>query len=464
MTDAVEHYEAIIIGAGQGGGPFAGAYAKSGRRTLLVERTHVGGTCVNEGCTPTKTMIASGRVAYLARRAADFGIRIGDVHVDMHTVRARKRNIVESFRGGSERALASAGVDVRTGHARFTGPRHIEVTAADDTRTTATADIVVINTGLRPQAPVIPGLSDVTALDSTTIMELDEVPEYLIVVGGGYIGVEFAQLLRRLGSRVTIVHRGAQLLAREDPDVAAAVADILRADGITVLLGATTTRAARATGSGVILSVRQANAADAVEVAGSHLLLATGRRPNTDDLGADAGGIVLDAHGFVSVNARLETSAPGVFAIGDVNGGPAFTHIAYDDYRILRANLLDGGNRSTEGRVLPYTVFMDPQLGRIGMTETEAREAGREVRVATMPMSRVARAIEMDEPRGLMKAVVDARTHRILGAAVLGIDGGETASLLQVAMMGDLPYTALRDGVFSHPTLAESLNNLFAAL
>lgn len=462
MTTNTGDYHAIIVGSGQGGGPLAGAFAKAGRRTLLVERSHIGGTCINEGCSPTKTMIASGRVAYLARRAGDYGVRTGEVSIDLARVRERKRAIVNSFRSGSERALAKAGVEVRMGTGRFTGPRTIEITAADGTRTAATAEIVVINTGLRSVAPSIPGLEHVPALDSTSVMELDVVPEHLLILGGGYIGLEFAQLFRRFGSRVTVVHRGAQLLPREDADIATAIASVLRDDGIDVWTNANTTHVSRTADGRVVLLVHSTDGD--VEVSGSHLLVATGRRPNTDHLGADAAGIALDDQGFVKVDSRLETNVRGVYAIGDVKGGPAFTHISYDDFRILRANLIEGRNATTDGRVVPYTVFTDPQLGRVGMTEAEARRAGLDVRVATLPMSSVARALEMDESRGMMKAVVDASTNRILGAAVFGIEGGELATQLQIAMMGGLPYTALRDGVFSHPTLAESLNNLFSDL
>lgn len=446
--------DAIVIGAGQGGGPLAGAFAKAGRRTLLVERTHIGGTCVNEGCTPTKTMVASGRVAYLARRGSDFGVTTGDITIDLARVRERKRKIVNEFRTGSEQSLATAGVEVEFGHARFTAAHTIEIEKRDGSRLTATADIIVINTGLRPLIPKIPGLSGIPYLTSTSIMELDTVPEHLIVLGGGYIGLEFGQLFRRFGSRVTVVHRGEQLLPREDPDIASAVAEILKQDGIDVRLSTNTT-AARAVDGGIALSPG---------IAGSHLLVATGRAPNTDDLGVAAAGIELDEHGYIKANARLETTAKGVYVAGDVKGGPSFTHVSYDDFRILRTNLLRNGNASTEGRVLPYTVFIDPQLGRVGMTEREARDAGFDVRVATMPMSYVARALEMDEPRGIMKAVVDGTTKQILGAAILGVEGGEVAAMLQLAMMGRLPYTTLRDGMFSHPTLSEALNNLFASI
>ena len=460
-----DHYDVIIIGAGQAGGPFAGAAASSGRRTAIVERAHVGGTCINEGCTPTKTMVASARAADSARRAEEYGVRAGQVSVDMARVRARKARVVEEFRTNSERSLATAGVELIRTSACFTGARRIAL-RADGIARTITGDVVVINTGLRPGMPRIPGLDSVPYLTSTSIMELDVVPEHLLILGGGYVGVEFAQMFRRFGSRVTIVQHGPQLLPREDEDVAGAITAIFREDGIDVLLGSEVTSVERA-GDAIVASYRSGTASmrtAASDLRGSHLLVATGRVPNTEDLGLADAGVQIDQRGFIPVNERLETSAPMTYAVGDVTGGPAFTHISYDDFRILRANVLEGRSATTTGRVVPYTVFTDPQLGRIGMTEWEARKAGRHIRVARLPMSRVARAIESAETRGVTKAIIDADSGRILGASVLGMEGGEIAAMLQVAMMGDLPYTALRDGIFSHPTLAESLNNLFMAM
>jgi pyruvate/2-oxoglutarate dehydrogenase complex dihydrolipoamide dehydrogenase (E3) component len=475
-----DDYDLIVIGAGQGGGPLAGAFARAGRRVGLVERVHVGGTCVNEGCSPTKTVIASARIAHLARRAAEYGVTPAgamDAHarsprvwrVDMQRVHERKQHIVDDFRSGSERALAAAGVELIRGQARFVSERSIEVVMNDeaaDTRT-LTADRVVINTGLRASIPKLQGLEAVPYLTSTSILELTELPEHLIVLGGGYVGLEFAQAFRRFGSRVTVVQRDGQLLSREDADVAQAVADILREEGIDVLLSAEAVRVERDGNSphGVRLVWRSREGREKEQaVDGSHLLVATGRSPNTDDLGLDSAGVARDDRGYVKVNEKLETSTPGVYAIGDVKGGPAFTHISYDDFRILRTNLLEGGSATTSDRMVPYTVFIDPQLGAVGMTEREARASGRRIRVARLPMSSVARALEVDETRGFMKAVVDAETGQILGATVLGLEGGEIATLFQIAMMGRLSYTALRDGIFSHPTLAEALNNLFTAM
>lgn len=471
-TRSDSHYDLLVIGAGQGGGPLAGAFARAGKRVALVERAHVGGSCINIGCSPTKTIVASARIAHLAGRSGDYGVRFGAgaasepaITVDLRRVRERKQGIVDSFRSGSERALASAGVELIRGHARFTGPRTVE-TVGPDSNAMLTAELVVINTGLRTAVPPIAGLDEVDYLTSTSIMELTELPEHLVILGGGYTGLEFAQAYRRFGSRVTIVERGSQLLAHEDEDIADAVAAILRDEGIEVLLNAEVTSVARA-GDDLLVNWRASGTSDGEDpcsVRGSQLLVASGRRPNTDDLGLDAAGVRTDDRGYINASERLETSEPGTYVIGDVKGGPAFTHISYDDFRILRTNLLDGGSTTTAGRVVPYTVFIDPQLGAVGMTEREARASGRNIRVAKLPMSHVARALEVDETRGFMKAIVDADTKRILGARVLGIEGGEIVAILQVAMMGDLPYTALRDAVFSHPTTAEGLNNLFAAM
>jgi pyruvate/2-oxoglutarate dehydrogenase complex dihydrolipoamide dehydrogenase (E3) component len=328
----------------------------------------------------------------------------------------------------------------------------------DGTQRNLSADKIFINAGCRPGLPSVEGLRDVPFLDSTSIMELDQVPEHLLVLGGGYVGLEFGQMFRRFGSRVSIVQSGAQLLSREDSDVAEEIASILKQDGIDVFLNAKAERVAKS-GSQITLTVRDGNGLR--DLQGSHVLVATGRPPNAENLDLPAAGIAADAKGFIKVNSKLETNVEGVYALGDINGGPAFTHISYDDFRILRTNIIDRGNATTESRLVPYTVFIDPQLGRVGLSELEAQEQKKKVRIARMPMSSVARALEVDETRGFMKAIVDAETDQILGAAVLGIEGGEIMSMLELAMMGKLPFTRLRDAVFAHPTLAESLNNLF---
>jgi pyruvate/2-oxoglutarate dehydrogenase complex dihydrolipoamide dehydrogenase (E3) component len=453
-------YDAIVIGSGQAGTPLSQALANAGMRTALIEREHVGGTCINEGCTPTKTMVASGRVAYLARRAADYGILVGSPKIDMVRVRKRKRDIVNLFRsGGQRRVEKTANLDLIFGQAEFANPNSIVVRDKKRQERVMIADRFFINAGCRAGVPNISGLRDVPYLDSTSIMELNAVPEHLLVLGGGYIGLEFGQLFRRLGGKVTIIQSGSSLLTREDPEVAEAVAEILKEDGIHILLESRAEKVARH-GSRVHLKFRNAGKMRSVE--GSHLLIATGRVPNSDTLNLAAAGIDADEHGFIRVNDRLETSAPNIYALGDIKGGPAFTHISYDDFRIIRANLLEKGNASIAGRLVPYTVFTDPQLGRVGLTETEARAQDRAIRVARMPMTYVARALEIDETRGFMKAIVDAKTGQILGAAILGIEGGEIMAQIQLAMMGKIPYTVLQNAVFAHPTLAESLNNLFS--
>ncbi len=455
-------YDAIIIGAGQSGGPLSTTLAQAGWKTAIIERIHVGGTCINEGCTPTKTMVASARVAYLARRAPDYGVHSGPVTVDMVKVRQRKRDIVDSFRNSSQRSIESTeGVDLLMGEAHFTGPKELEVRLTNGETRQLTADTIFINAGDRPSRPSISGVDSVPTLDSTSIMELDVVPDHLLIIGGGYVGLEFGQMFRRFGSQVTVIQRGAYLLAREDPDVAGEVAKILREDGLEVLLETSPTRVEKAGDGKIQLTVKTPTGERILT--GSHLLVAAGRTPNTDWLNLAATGVQVDKKGFIQVNEKLETNVPGIYALGDIKGGPAFTHISYDDFRIIRTNLLENGNATIRDRLVPYTVFIDPQLGRIGLSETEARSKGRNIKIAKMPMNYVARALEVDESRGFMKAIVDADTSQILGAAVLGIEGGEIMAMLEIAMMGKLPYTVLRDGIFAHPTLAESLNNLFSS-
>jgi pyruvate/2-oxoglutarate dehydrogenase complex dihydrolipoamide dehydrogenase (E3) component len=462
LMPTTEQYDAIIIGSGQGGTPLSAALAKAGMRTALIERTHVGGTCVNEGCSPTKTMVASGRVAYLARRAADYGVHTGEIAIDLKKVRERKRNIVDRFRNGTQENLEKTkNLDLIFGEASFTAPKTIAVRLQNGQSVEFSGKNIFIDAGTRTAHPKLAGLDSVSALDNVSLMELDAVPGHLLILGGGYIGLEFGQLFRRLGSRVTIVQSAAQLLVKEDADVAAAITEILRQDGVDVLLQARATSVEKAN-EGIHLKIEHQG--ESKVLAGSHLLIATGRIPNSDSLNLSAAGVETNARGFIKVNERLETTASGVYALGDINGGPAFTHISYDDFRIVRNNLLHQKNATTTGRLVPYTVYIDPQLGRVGLSETEARAQKRNIRIARLPMTSVARASETDETRGFMKVIVDAETNQILGAAVLAVEGGEIMSAIEIAMMGKLPYTALRDGIFAHPTWMESLNNLFTKM
>jgi pyruvate/2-oxoglutarate dehydrogenase complex dihydrolipoamide dehydrogenase (E3) component len=455
-----EHYDAIVVGTSQGGRFLPVELAEAGKRVALVERGPLGGVCVNTGCTPTKTMVASARLAYLARRGAEYGVRTGPVSVDLAAVRERKRSMVGGARENYASRLAQEGLDLIQGEAHFTGPKTLAVTLTDGGTRRLTAPLIVIDAGTRSRPLAIAGAGDIPVLDSTSIMELDEVPEHLVILGGGYIGLEFGQMFRRFGSEVTIVEGAPRLMMMEDEDVADEVAAILRDDGITVLTSTTPLQVERAAGGRLRLTVRTEDGDRRIE--GSHLLSAIGRIPNTEALTPEAAGIRLDDRGFIEVDEYLETSVPGVYAMGDVKGGPAFTHLSYDDYRILHANLISHQKRSTRDRIVPYTVFTDPQLGRAGLTERAARAQGREIRVAKLPMGGVIRAIETGETRGFMKAVVDSGSGQILGCAILGVEGGEIMSIIQVAMLGKLPYTAMANAIFAHPLLAEGLNTLFA--
>jgi pyruvate/2-oxoglutarate dehydrogenase complex dihydrolipoamide dehydrogenase (E3) component len=380
----------------------------------------------------------------------------------MSEVRKRKQKVVDSFRDGGTKSLEQTrGLDLIRGEAAFTGPHTLDVQLNGGGKRTLHADKIFINTGGRPSVPDIEGLGGIQFLNSTSIMELDELPDHLLVMGGGYVGLEFGQMFRRFGSNVTIVHRGDRVLTREDPDIADEIAKILREDGINLLLNSEVVGSGIHQGT-VRLDVRAETGEQAVT--GSHLLVAVGRTPNTDRLNLKAAGIETDPRGYVKVNDRLETSVPGVYALGDVNGGPQFTHISYDDFRIIRANLIEKREVTTNGRLVPNTVFIDPQLGRVGLSETEARELGLNIRVARLPLASVARAIEMSETRGFIKAVVDAGTQQILGCAVLGVEGGELMAMIEIAMMGRVPYTTLKEAIFAHPTMAESLNTLFMAM
>jgi pyruvate/2-oxoglutarate dehydrogenase complex dihydrolipoamide dehydrogenase (E3) component len=482
---ATTHYDVIFIGSGQSANPLAKAFAKAGKKTGLIERSALGGTCVNVGCTPTKTMIASGRVAYLTRRGQDYGVQVDvkDLEIDMRKVRERKRAIVEQWHGGSVRGLADAHVDVLMGDASFLGPKTLKVALLDGGQRQVSADTIFVSVGERPARPSMPGLENVEparVLNSTSIMELDQVPSHLVVLGGGYIGLEFGQLFRRLGAQVTIIQRGKQLLPREDTDVANSMLNILREDGITVHLSTAIVSVSPSKDDKSLPFTTKAKASSSgeeISIPASHILLAAGRLPNTDSLNLSAAGISTTQSGHIVIDDKLQTTAQDIYALGDCHGGPAFTHMSYDDFRIIRTNLLPEAAPPTAPRMattavsksralVPYVVYTDPQLGHVGLhvRDLEQQQPDRKIKTATMPMSSVARAAETDEKRGLMKATVDAETGEILGFTCLGIEGGEIMSIVQTAMMGGLKWWDLEAAVWSHPTLAESLNNLWAYL
>jgi pyruvate/2-oxoglutarate dehydrogenase complex dihydrolipoamide dehydrogenase (E3) component len=458
-----QHFDALVIGAGQAGPAMAARCSQQGLKVALVERKRFGGTCVNNGCIPTKTMVASARAAHVARRGAEFGFSAGEVCVDMARVKARKDEIVaQSTRGVESWVRGLKNATVLTGHARFVAPRTVQVDAADGREPlTVSADRVFIDVGGRASVPAIPGIDTVRYYTNADIMDLDVVPEHLVIIGGSYIGLEFAQMMRRFGARVTVVEKGGQLLPREDRDVADAIRDILEREGVAFRLDAQCLSVAN-TESGIQVGVQCGGATETS--AASHVLLAVGRVPNTADLGCDAAGIAMDERGFITVDDMLRTSADGVWALGECNGRGAFTHTAWNDYEIVAQNLFDGRERKVTGRIACYALFIDPPLGRVGLTEQQVRQSGRDARVATYPMSRVGRAREQGETQGFMKAVVDAQTRRILGAAILGWSGDEAIHDVLQAMQAGATHTQLQDAVHIHPTVSELLPTLFEQL
>ncbi len=453
-----EHYDAIVIGTGQAGPPLAVRLAQSGRKTAILERRRFGGTCVNTGCIPTKTLIASARAAHVARHASEFGVAIdGSIRVDMPRVKARKDKVVRESTGSVEKWLRGApNIAVIEGHGRFEGAHDVRVGDR-----LLTAPQIFINTGGRPSVPALGGLADVDYLTSTGMMGIDFLPEHLIVIGGSYVGLEFAQMYRRFGSRVTVIEMAARLIAREDEAVSQAVQSILEGEGIAIRLNAKCLSAKRrADGIAVTLSCDE----EPREIAGSHLLLAVGRVPNTDDLGLDRAGVSIDARGFIPVDDELATNVPGIFALGDVNGRGAFTHTSYNDFEIVAANLLDGDSRRVSDRFPVYALFTDPPLARAGMTEREARASGRPVLVGRRPMARVGRARERGETQGFMQVLVDKETRKILGAALLGIEADEAIHCIIDVMNAGAPFTAIRRAVHIHPTVSELIPTLLGEL
>jgi pyruvate/2-oxoglutarate dehydrogenase complex dihydrolipoamide dehydrogenase (E3) component len=453
-----ETYDVVIIGSGQGGKHLAWHLGQSGKRVAVVERRWVGGSCPAVACLPSKNEIWSAHVAHLVRNAAKFGTIAETVRTDMATVRGRKQDMVQREIDAHLNLYKQTGAELIMGSGRFVGPKTIEVALNEGGTRVLAGTEVVVNLGTHAAMPDVPGMKEAQALTHIEALELDDVPPHLVVLGGGYVGIEMAQAYRRFGSRVTIIERGAQLMSREDPDLAEEIGKILREEGIDILLNARSLRVEGRSGTSVTVTVQTASGERSIE--GSHLLVATGRVPNTANVGLDIAGIALTPRGFIQVDEGLRTTAPGVWAIGESAGSPQFTHVSVDDFRIVRDNMA-GGNRRTDDRLVPYVMFTEPPLARVGLSESEARAQDIAVRVATLPMRRVLRTLATDQVEGYMKALVAADDDRILGFAMIGADAGEVMAAVQTAILAELPYTKLRDAVITHLTFAEGLGPLF---
>ncbi|MDN3588793.1 mercuric reductase [Pedobacter aquatilis] len=454
------HFDAIIIGAGQAGVPLAKKLALAGKKTAIIEKRLVGGTCINDGCTPTKAMIASAKQAYQANKSSSLGVEIGPVKINFKKIKKRKDDIVEQFRGSAEKGIKETkGLKLFMGEARFSAEQELTILLNDGTESVLTADWIFINTGAKTFIPDIEGLSETDFLTSTSILELEKVPEHLVVIGGNYIGLEFGQMFSRFGSQVTILEKSASILAKEDEDVSKTMTEILEAEKIEIITKAQINSVSSKNKKEI--NVHVTSGKNTKHLKASHILVAAGRRPQTENLNLALSGIKTDEKGYIVVNDKLETNVKGVYALGDVKAGPAFTHIAYNDYTIVYRNLMEGENYNVKDRPIPYCMFTDPQLGRIGISEQEAKDAKLDYKVAVLPMSSVARGIETGDILGMMKAVVDVKSKKILGAAIMASEGGEIMSVLQMAMEGGITYDRIRYCVFAHPTYSESLNNLF---
>ncbi len=453
MPNQIMKYDAIIIGSGQGGNPLAMQLAGRGESVAVIESNALGGTCVNTGCTPTKTMVASAQIAYYARNASRWGVHAADVRVDLPAILKRKNDIVLSFRSGWETKFEKQEkLHLYRGRARFIGPKRLQV--GEDT---LEGNRIFLDTGASPAIPAIPGLDAIPYLTNASIMELAELPEHLLVLGGGYVGLEFGQMFRRFGSKVTVVQSAERILPNEDEDVTAELQKILESEDIKFFLRARAIKAEQKNGR-VLLTIQTKSGPETIS--GSHLLVATGRTPNTKDLDLEKTGVQTNEKGFIAVNDRLETTAKDIWALGDVTGGPAFTHISYNDYQIIYGNLYEGKDLRTSSRIVPYALYTDPPIGRVGMTEKEARADGRKLKIGKVPMTHVARALERAETQGFMKLVVDSATDRILGAVILAVEGGELVQILSTLMLAEKPYTLLKGAIYIHPTLAEGFFGL----
>lgn len=449
-------YDAIIIGSGQAGNPLSQALAKLGKTVALIDYSWLGGTCINTGCTPTKAMISSAQVAHYARNSLRWGVHAGFVKVEMHDVVRRKNEIVEHSRKSLETGVQTQpNIHLYKGRARFTGPKQVEVLAQQ-----LEADQIFIDTGSQATVPKVEGMDQVNHLSNEGMLSLREVPDHLVILGAGYIGVEFAQMFRRFGSEVTVISDGGQILPKEDRDIADELQRALMEEGVRFVMDARIHKIKNTPRQMEFLFEGKPDDT----IYGTHLLVATGRKPNTSDLELDKAGVEVDEHGFILVNRRLETTAPGIWAMGDVTGGPMFTHISYSDYQIVYGNLYEGKDLATDQRLVPYAVYTDPELGRVGMTETEARRKGYKLKVGTVKMTSVARAIERGETHGMMKLVVDATNDKILGAAILCSEGGEVVQVLSTLMLADQPYTLLKGAIYIHPTMVEGFYGLMESV
>lgn len=460
MSAIMEHYDALILGSGDGKF-LAWHLAEAGLRTVVVERRLIGGSCPNTNCLPSKNEIWSAKVAELARHGARFGINNSDVAVDMMQVRQRKRDMVDGLIAMHLKFYADSGAELMMGEGHFIAPKTLEVRLNDGTTRVLSGDQVFINVGTRATIPDIPGLQDAAPLTHVEALELGTLPEHLIVLGGGYVGLEMAQAYRRFGSEVTIIQHGSQLASQEDPDVGTEVQQFLVQEGVKVLLSSEVIRVDGQSGRAVSVLVQTPAGEQTLKA--THILVAAGRTPNTSGIGLDLAGVKLDSRGYVDVNERLETSAPDVWAIGECAGSPQFTHVSFDDFRVIRDNLA-GGNRTTRDRLVPYCMFTDPPVGRVGISESEARRQGVAVRVVKLPVNSILRALTIDETTGFMKALVSAEDDRILGFVMVGAEAGEVMAVVQTAMLAGLPYTGLRDAIIAHPTMAEGLGTLFSKM
>lgn len=455
-------YDAIVIGSGQAGTPLAKKLAKAGKKTAIIEKRFVGGTCVNDGCTPTKILIGSARMAYVATRK-DLGVEVESFKVNFPAIIRRKNEIVEKSRNGGQKGLEETeNLDLIFGDASFTGKKTLTVKLNDGGEEEFTADLIFIDTGAKTTIPKIEGIETVPYLTSTTILDLKELPESIIIIGGNYIGLEFGQMFSRFGSKITILEKGGSIMSKEDADVSETVTQFLTEEGITIHTKTETVKVEKTADGKIAMTIKKDNQQQ--EIIATHLLVAVGRAPQTKTLNLEKTGVEVDEKGYIKVNDQLKTTEKGIFALGDVKPGPAFTHIAYNDHLIVLKNLMENTNLSIKGRPVPYCMFTDPQLGRIGLSENEARKQGLDIKVAKLEMEHVARANEIGETKGFMKAVVDAKTDQILGATVLGYEGGEVMSVLQMAMQGKVTAHTLRENIFAHPTMSESINNLFMSI